>query len=229
MKKLTLIAVLIFALLLTSAVMAKPGVGNPTGTVTDIDDFAGTITIENEDGELFIYLPEDFDFDSIELDMIVTAKGEWINDLEFEAEWVKDSADIDEEDPEVEDPEVEGEEPAGEGNAWGEGGIYCAEGGKEEPHPMAVRIAEKYGMSEELVMEYVCQGMGFGDIMLAIKMGGGDAAGLLTRKIDGEGWGQIWKDMNLIGKDKIDSAPPGLLKKDEKPGNGPPEGKGPNS
>jgi hypothetical protein len=119
-------------------------------------------------------------------------------------------------------------DPPDEGNAWGEGGVYCADG-KEGTHPVAAKIAEKYDVGEEFVMEYVCDGMGFGDIMLAIHMGDGDPDGMLALRLEGKGWGQIWKDMGLIGNERGDTPPPGILKKADKPGNGPQEGKGPNN
>lgn len=118
------------------------------------------------------------------------------------------------------------EDGEGKGNAWGQGGVYCAEG-KETVHPLALLIEEKYGTNSSFVMEHVCDGVGFGSVMLAIKMGGGNAVGMLEQRKAGQGWGQIWKEMGLIGKDAIEKAPPGLLKKgDDHPGGGPPEGKG---
>ncbi len=221
--KITLV-ILLLSLLTLSTVLAKAGVGNPTGEITDIDEPGGMLTLENEDGVFAIILPVDFDYETVEKGMTVTVKGFWVDDETIEAEWVKNS--VDDED---ETGEIASEDPgAGEGNAWGQGGVYCAEG-KEDAHPLAARIAEKYGVSEGYVMEYVCGGMGFGDVMLALKMGGDDPGGMLLQRMEGRGWGQIWKDADLIGKDKADSPPPGLLKKGEKPGNGPPEGKGPNN
>jgi hypothetical protein len=34
---------------------------------------------------------------------------------------------------------------------------------------------------------------------------------LLTSRADGNGWGQIWKGLGLIGSEKDGNSPPGLL------------------
>ena len=226
MKKLAFlgIMILVFSLLTVSVVLATAGVGNPTGEVTHIDDVGKTLTLVNDDGTILVTLPDDFDYSTVAVGMIVTAKGEWVDDENFTAVWVKDSVDADLEEP---DPDDGAGESAGDGNAWGEAGVYCAEG-SEKAHPVAAKIAEKYGVEEGFVMKYVCSGMGFGSVMLAIQMGGEGADAMLEQVQAGKGWGQIWKEAGLIGNEKGDSPPPGILKKGEKPGNGPPDGKGPN-
>lgn len=235
MKKtlIVLSLVSIFSLMAATTALAKPGKGNPSGEVTAINEPGGTMTILTTDGEeLTITLPTDFDYTTVEVGMTVTAKGSWTEDG-FTAVWVKGSseegeAEEVEEEEEPADPE-EGDTTGGEGNAWGEGGVYCA-GGKEEAHPMAVKIAEIYGVSEEWVMEQVCDGHGFGSVMLALHTEGvsGEAATLLlaSRK-GGKGWGQLWNESGIVGSDHANIPPPGRLNKPIRGNsNGPPEGKG---
>ena len=231
MKKILkiLLVTLTLSLVVTSTAFAKPGKGNPTGEVISIDEAGGTITILTTDNEeLTITVPADFDFSTVSIGMTVKAKGTWTDDG-FIAQWVKEKEADDIEDEATEEPGGESEtEESEEGNAWGEGGIYCA-GGKEKDHPMAAKIAEKYGVSVEWVMSYACDGFGFGGVMLALQTqeaGGDSAEDALNKRKEGKGWGQIWKENGLVGNDKADSPPPGQLKKPDKDV-GPPEGKGP--
>jgi hypothetical protein len=65
-------------------------------------------------------------------------------------------------------------------------------------------------------MGYFCNGQGMGAIMLALKtsqLTGADPASLLAMRAAGEGWGQIWQELGLIGSEKDIKAPPGQLKK----------------
>ncbi|MBE0582468.1 MAG: hypothetical protein IH612_01755 [Desulfofustis sp.] len=214
--------VVIFSLMLTTAAFAKIGNGNPTGEITAIDQTAGTITLFLEDGtELVVTMPADFDFvnTTLAVGMTVVAKGEWTEDG-FNAEWVK----------ETEETEgTAGTEPS-EGNTWGEGGVYC-NGGKENPHPVAAKIAEMYGVDIDWVMSYACDGHGFGGVMLALQTAeaseGANADDILVKRKEGKGWGQIWKEDGLVKSDKADSPPPGLLKKpDKETGQGKDQGPG---
>jgi hypothetical protein len=205
--------VVVFMMAITSVAGAKTGAGNPKGEVTDVDTENGTITLLLEDGSsLVITLPEDYDFETspIEVGMFVVAKGEWTEDG-FNADWVRETDD---------DPEDPGDDT---GNAWGQGGVYCA-GGKENVHPVAQKIADKYEVDPEWVMSYACDGHGFGGVMLALQTAeaneGGDAEEYLAQRKEGKGWGQIWKENGLVKNDKADNPPPGQLKKPDKD-NGP--------
>jgi hypothetical protein len=196
---------LILGLLLAmaSVAFAKMGRGNPKGEIISIDDpVPGSIVILTDDEEaLTIFLPDDYDYNHLKEGMYVVAKGTWV-DGGFEAVWVKE-----------EDPE-EGEEQ-GEGSGWGVGGIYCASG-KDKQHPMAIKIAELYDVTPELVMEEFCTGHGFGAIMLALQteaVTGEGAEILLSARNNGKGWGQIWKAAGLVKNDKTSNPPPGWLKK----------------
>ncbi len=211
---LSLVAIFIF--LIATAASAKNN-GNPEGEIISIDQTGGTLTILTTEGEeLTVILPKNFDYQSVEVGMIVVVKGNWKSEG-FLAQWVRPVEDEDTEDTDT-----------GEGNAWGEGGVYCA-GGKENTHPVAAKIAETYDVDPAWVMEQACSGHGFGAVMLALQTAaanGGDPEELLNQRKEGKGWGQIWKEAGLIGNDKSDNPPPGWLKKPDKH-TGPPEGKKP--
>ena len=126
-----------------------------------------------------------------------------------------------------------GQEKGNKGDDDDDGGkvtsAYCG-GDKDKAHPFAAGVAETYGVSEDDVMGYFCQGYGFGQIMLAIqtqKMEGvsSSVAAMLAARESGLGWGQIWKDIGIVGNKDHGKSPPGLLKKPDKT-TGPPEGKG---
>ena len=100
---------------------------------------------------------------------------------------------------------------------------FCAEGKQEKPHPLAPKMAERFGVTEEMVMGYFCEGYSMGAIMLAIKTrqleGMTDTPGdLLASRAAGNGWGQIWKELGLIGNEKEGHSPPGLLKRPDHAG-----------
>ena len=216
MRKILSVLTLVVILMMTisSVAGAKTGVGNPKGEIIEItsaEDGTVTITLKLEDeSELLVTMPEDFDLENsgLEVGMLVVAKGEWTEDG-FIAVWVREAGD----DPD--DPD----DPSGTGNAWGQGGVYCA-GGKENIHPVAQKIADKYEVDPEWVMEQACNGFGFGGVMLALQTAkanqGGDPDAYLAQRKEGKGWGQIWKENGLVKNDKADNPPPGQLKKPDK-------------
>ena len=115
--------------------------------------------------------------------------------------------------------EGESEEPQG----FKANSAFCAEGKQVKHHPLATKLAERYGVSEDWVMARFCEGYSVGTIMLAIKTSqiAGESANpdtLLAERAAGNGWGQIWKGMNLIGSEKNGHSPPGLLKKQARSG-----------
>ena len=230
MKKLLqiLTLALVLTLVVSTAVFAKVGVGNPKGEVlgwTNTEEDGYTVTIMTEDDELvLISVPEDFDFSFLEVGMVVVAKGEWTDDGFF-AEWVKEANEEEEtEEPEVKETEAEVEETEepedeeGEEDSDGDGGAWCNGSKGEEVHPVAEKIAEKYadlGYDTEWVMEQKCGGFGFGNVMLALqteqaeKEKGEEGQGrtadeLLEEKKGGKGWGQIWKDDGLVETEDAD-------------------------
>ena len=105
-------------------------------------------------------------------------------------------------------------------------GSYFCEDNPGVEHPVGSHLAAAFDVSYDLVMEWFCEDeMGFGQIMLALttaEVPGGEAkaADFLARRAGGEGWGQIWRSLDLIGR--------GRLKADgETDGVGSPEDAGP--
>ncbi len=190
-----------------------------TGTVVSIDEENGTLVVEvEEDGETVLYtveMPEDFDFDEIEVGSLVEVEGVTDADGNIVADKVKDETEDDDDDDEDEAIE-DGEN------------FFCAN--PDILHPVGDRLAEHYDTAYEQVMAWFCEdGMGFGQIMLALRtaeMMGESGETYLERRADGEGWGQIWQSLNLIGpgRDKDggpeDAGPPDHA-------GGPPEHAGP--
>ncbi|HSG26633.1 MAG TPA: hypothetical protein VLA32_11000 [Anaerolineales bacterium] len=208
-KKFTLILTITVLLVLLSAgmVFAKAK-GTVKGTVTAMD--GATFTVETRAGEIVVSATEEM-ISSLEVGMSVLIKGQW-NEAVFEAEWVRQVG--------PKDKDKETEEGEGSQNA------FCT-GKKDTNHPLASKIVAKYGEStevtEDMVMEWFCEGHSMGQIMLALTtqvLDGSDPAEVLAEREDGKGWGQIWKDRDLIG-DERQGDPPGWVKK---PGKGIPPG-----
>lgn len=84
---------------------------------------------------------------------------------------------------------------------------YCT---TDEVHPFGGRLAEHYGVDYAILKGWFCDGYGWGQILLALKTGqitGSDPSALLSERKNGSGWGEIWQELKLIGKDK-DARPP---------------------
>ncbi len=215
MKKLmfTLNLVMIAALVLAPTAFAQeeePIEIEFTCEVTDINLEEGFFTCEDEGGEFYtVYPPEEFDLEALAVEDVYEVEGTLAADESVMAE----KLDFEEPDDE-EEGEEEGEEDDGE-----EVGYFCR-ADTEDQHPVGAALAETYESDYGQVMQWFCEdGFGLGQIMLALQTGlmdGADAGELLTRRSEGEGWGQIWVDMGVIGKDK-EADPPG----------GPPEWAGP--
>jgi hypothetical protein len=134
------------------------------------------------------------------------------------------------------------EEPAGDQlHIWDrDRDCWCLET-SEEIHPVAQDIADMYGYEYEDVIGWFCEGAGLGEIMLAVNLSletGLPVGDLLLLREDGQGWGQIMRDYDLIGgsrqqgppeeSDQLDEGEPGRKPEDagppdEVPG-GPPDG-----
>ncbi|MGC9334471.1 MAG: DUF5667 domain-containing protein [Anaerolineae bacterium] len=81
-----------------------------------------------------------------------------------------------------------------------------------EPHPVAAALAETYPVNYGTIMGWFCeQNLGLGEIMLALETwaraedfkgvtGITSVEDLLGRRTAGDGWGQVWQDLGLIGK-----------------------------
>lgn len=203
MKKMiyiVLIALLAAVLLPLPVFAASPVV---KGEVTEVDTAAGTITIlTNRDQSVTITAPADFDLSVLAIGEMVIAKGESSEEGSFVAEWVRTTGkDSD-----------EGKHEGGKNN----NGAFCSQGKKQEPHPLALKMADEYGVDPEWVAGYYCDGYSMGAILLALKTAektGSSADDILASRASGTGWGRIWQEQGLIGSDKDVEAPPGLLKK----------------
>jgi len=90
--------------------------------------------------------------------------------------------------------------------------FFCS-ADSEDAHPVVAGIAETYEVDYETVLEMFCAGdgeeenghTGLGEIMLAFQTAeilddGTTADDLLTRRGEGEGWGEIWQELGLIGR-----------------------------
>jgi hypothetical protein len=218
MKKITIaiFLTLMLSLLVVSSVSAKNNKINIKGEVTAIG--IGTITVLSNKGETYVVaVPEGFDLTSIQVGDSVLVKGRIDGDGSVTAESIKRlGKENDKDDGDGDDNQTEG----GRGNS-----AYCADGKQEKLHPFAVKMVERYDVDLEWVMGYFCDGYGMGQIMLALRTSQIDgifidADTLLADRANGNGWGNIWKDLGLIGNEKNGHSPPGLLKKpDDHPGN----------
>ena len=182
--------------------------GNVKGEVTEIDETGRILTLKTNDGEVFVSVQESFDLLTIEVGMTVLAKGQWANDTDLIAQWVKQVG------PDDDEEKLEDGEKTFKNS-------FCT-GEKATNHPLAAKIVAKYGESaavdEEQIMTWFCEGHSFGQIMLALTthiLDGSDPAEVLAAKKDGQGWGKIWKDKGLIGNER-EGMPPGWVKKPNK-------------
>jgi hypothetical protein len=87
-----------------------------------------------------------------------------------------------------------------------------------EPHPVAQRLSETYGVAYDDIMAWFCQGRhGLGEIMHALQTAdpeeGATPGQLLDRKTELGGWGQVWQDLGLIGKPDDEPGKPEKLPK----------------
>ena len=94
---------------------------------------------------------------------------------------------------------------------------------------MAGSIAETYGVGEEEVIGYFCEGHSFGAIILALvtsDIQGGDYSEVLAFRAGGQGWSQIWKELNFVGSEHGGASPPGWFHRPDNAGSGKPENPG---
>jgi RNase P/RNase MRP subunit p29 len=218
MKKIlvtTLLALLVAMLVVGSASAQKDKV-NIKGEVISFD--AGTLTVQSNKGETFVVIvPAGFDMSAIQVGTSVLIKGRTAQDGSIEADSIKlvgkGSHDGNG------DNDDEKEKPEG----FKDNSAFCAEGKQVKPHPLAAKMAERYGVTEEWVMSRFCEGYSIGAIMLAIRTSqieGMTATpdDLLAKRTAGNGWGLIWKELGLIGSENSGQSPPGLLKKPDHAG-----------
>ena len=169
------------------------------GVIVGINGDDGSLDIEVplETGELVVFtvqMPDDFDFttvtdgDSFEITGILGDDGVIV--------------------------------PPEDGSAFTGNGNFCSS--PDEEHPTGASIAESYGVEYSDVMGWYCDNApdggdgsedggtsktGFGEIKLALETAeitGGSAEELLALRSEGQGWGQIWKELGFNGKPKDD-------------------------
>jgi RNase P/RNase MRP subunit p29 len=180
-----------------------------TGTVISIDEANNSFVVETEEGETYTVLISeelDFDFETLKKGDIVEVEGTENEDFSLLATKVK-----------IEEQEKDDGDPSG--------GYYCEQ--SEEMHPFGEKLASRYDeVKYETLQEWFCSGFGWGQIMLALKTSeitGDDFEALLVRRGDGEGWGQIWQDLELIGRPE-DAGPRNDVDSNDRPDfAGPPE------
>jgi hypothetical protein len=206
------IMVLMVALLAIGPAFAQKGKININGEVTAVG--TDTLTIQSNQGETFVVtVPDGFDLNSIRVGDSVLVKAVAGDNGSWQAQTIKQigrgSAGDDTDD----------EQPEGSKS----NSAYCADDKQEKPHPLAARLAQRYGVTEQWVMDHFCDGYGMGAIMLALKTSelngiDVDPETLLAERANGNGWGQIWQGLGLIGSEKEGHSPPGLLKKPDHAG-----------
>lgn len=209
MKKAFLTILLLMMVLLSTVdtVLAQKDKLNIKGEVTAITGDA--ITVSTKKGATYdIIIPAEIDISEIEIgDSVVikaiTEDGGWLATL------VKEVGVGDDDEFEIDLDDLEG---------FHDHAAYCAVDKKDGPHPLAPKIAERYGVTVDFVMAYYCEGYSMGAIMLALRTSQLDGMSvdpdtLLFNRASGKGWGQLWRDLGLIGSEKEGHSPPGQLKK----------------
>ena len=212
-KKLTIsILVILVALLAAVPALAIPGKGAVKGEVKEFGSDGRTVTIETKRGEtVIVTVPIGFDFDAIKRGDWVLVKGKVGVGDSIEAEWVKQVGKGRGKNDDQDKPEGKKDNSA-----------FCDVGKQDEPHPLVAKVRARFDVPEKgWVMHYFCDGYGMGAIMLALKtskLGGGKPEVLLEERSNGKGWGQIWKDIGLIGSEKEGHSPLGLLNRPDHAG-----------
>lgn len=79
-------------------------------------------------------------------------------------------------------------------------------------HPVLTSMAEEYAVDYQTLVDYFCQGLGVGEIKLALKTAAKENVLLTYEELlalrlsgtdeDAMGWGEIWQELGLIGKNK---------------------------
>ena len=234
MKKsfLTTCLTLILLLVLTTTVFAQAG--DPvlvTGTVVEVSELDGTVTVEVDEETVVFAAPEGFDFtaiqvgDAVEVETTTDENGDTVvvsislveeepqeteTPTETPTEEVTETPTEEvtetptEEVTETPTPEVT-ETPTPEETV---APATCPAALNQ--HPVGWRIANTYDLDYDEVMGWFCDGYGFGQIMLALQTSNITelpAEDLLQMKTEQGGWGRVWQGLGLIGKAKEAEAP----------------------
>ena len=212
MKKIlsTMLLALMIAVLSTGSASAQKGKVNIKGEVVSVA--ADTLTVQSNKGQTYVVtVPAGFDTSAVQVGASVLVKGQSAEGDTIIADSIKlvgrGSNNNAKDKPE----------------GFKENSAFCAEGKQEKPHPLAPNLAERYGVTQEWVMERFCEGYSIGAIMLAIRtsqMEGMTASpdDLLADRAAGNGWGLIWRELGLIGSEKNGQSPPGWLKRPDHAG-----------
>ncbi len=217
MKKIltAMVMVIMVTLLAVSPAFAQKSNINIKGEVTAVD--SGSLTVQTAKGETYVItVPAGFDVNTIKVGSSVVVKvnagegGAWIAESIKQVGGGNGDGDNENEDKEKRE-------------GFKDNSTFCAEGKQEKAHPLAPKIAERFGVSEEMVMDNFCEGYSIGAIMLAIKTSQLDGmtanpGELLANRAAGNAWGQIWRGLGVIGNEKDGHSPPGLLKKPDHAG-----------
>lgn len=179
-----------------------------TGTVVSINPGEGSFQAETEEGDVYTVVPaEGFDFSTLSEGDLVEVEGTLTQTGQVAADKVSNESN-NENGGKGQDKDKDKDKVKDEGEKQSNGKGVC-EGTKQ--HPMAASIAERYGVAEDSVAGWFCEGFGFGEIMLALQTGllseGSDPGSLLAQKKADGGWGKIWQELGLIGKPE-DAKPP---------------------
>jgi hypothetical protein len=216
MKKMlkVLLPLVLVALLGAVPALADSGQANIKGVVDEIYLDSGSLTLEVKNGELYtIVFPEGEDLTTFTVGESLLVKGEFLESGSVLAERVLRVG--------PNKNKGEGDETSSDDSGGKTTSAYCAEDKQDKPHPFAAKLNERYGVTEEWVMGYFCDGVGMGAIMLAIitaEKSSEAADNLLIERESGKGWGQIWKGLGLIGAEKDVESPPGHLKRPDHAG-----------
>jgi hypothetical protein len=218
MKK-TIVIILILGLLslaMIGTAFAQGRMSVVKGQVTVVA--ADTVTVQSVKGDtVIVTLPSGFDATTVDVDDTVMAKGTMEGNT-LKADTVR-----------VLSKNGHGK-PENPGKA---SSAFCSEDKQGLNHPLADKLAEKYGVTKEWVMKNYCNGNSMGAIMLALKTvilkATSEPAGsvpmgtdlenaadeILLLRTGGEGWGKIWQEKKLIGSEQEVKTPPGKLNKNK--------------
>lgn len=182
---------MVFAAVQPAFAQEETGATEITGEVVTIvlptETEPGSFDVQTEMGIVTVFPGEGYDFTLLEVGDMVVVTGTENEDGSLSAEEITIG--------EPQEPE-EPEEPM-----YPNQGYYCTQ--SEDMHPMGARLAERYGMDYATLQGWFCEGHGWGQVMLALQTGAAmemDPAMLLEARDAGEGWGNIWKELGLIGK-----------------------------
>lgn len=164
-------------------------------TVVSIDEATGSFVVEAEDGTIYTVFAAD-GLGEIQIGDLLEIQGSLNEDGSISAFEIN-----------IEDRGEESEPEPGDDGGPAEG-YYCSQ--TETPHPFGARLAERYNTEYATLQTWFCEGFGWGQIMLALETGqltGNEAESFLAARSEGQGWGQIWKELGLIGRPE-DAGPP---------------------